>query len=425
MTKLITLTDADVRVLKGLVEQNRNRQRNTAGRTLETDQPSDLSQAYLAKAPSTGIAARVGLNVRKATCRVYQRVDLTLVDTGFDRVVYNASDTPITADALFSSWQDAWGTYWASDPASGDAGGEIGTGTPVSGVVIGNCDFATIRLWDNVIAISGTRQVLLTYSSGRWRSLNSVGSGTTDDNGYLQYPSGYGLVELWFANGFMHLSVAGLELLNCGDGCFRGGEMTGHVTPDTGIVDACAGVTFEVCVQCDPTSCTAFTGWAGPGWYCVNTGPGTGTHACIPLYLDYTDRCDLDILVCSGPYSTSAQAEILCLLGDIGSGTSCCGGLTPTNIVVNLPSIGTTVTLTFSGGTTGGWTSSTGTCTASGGTYNCATGALTITFGADNTGVGTMSVENCSPFNAVGTLNFTWSSELTCVEGAVAVTIGP
>lgn len=335
MTKLITLTDADVRVLKGLVEQQRVRQRNTAGRTFVDDQPSELTQAYMAKAPAAGIAARVGLNVSKATCRVYQRVDTGLVDTGFDRVVYNASDTAITGDALFGSWQDAWGTYWANDPASGDAGGEIGTSSalPPTGDVVGNCDFATIRKWDNIIAVSGTQQVLLVYDSGtqRWKSLDSVGTGTAGEDGYITYPGGSGLVEFWFSGGFVHLSVGGFELLNCGDGCFMGGEMTGHITPlSTGTDDPCGGATFQVCLSCDPASCRSFDGWAGPGWYCISPIDLAGTGSldqCEALYLDYTDRCDYSIYFCSGPYHTYAQAIAVCPPAGPTVAVPCCPGV--------------------------------------------------------------------------------------------------
>jgi hypothetical protein len=56
---------------------------------------------------------------------------------------------------------------------------------------------------------------------------------------------------LWYSAGAVHLSLDGLELLDCGNGCFSGGPLTGH---DSQVgVDPCDGPVFTVCVSCAPS----------------------------------------------------------------------------------------------------------------------------------------------------------------------------
>lgn len=261
MTKLITLTEADVRVLKGLVEQQRNYQRNTAGRTLEATQPTAASQMYVAMAPVGGIAGRVGFTVSGASCAIYQQVAGILISAGFSRTVYNLSTIRIGREAVVSVTQDNYGGWWAVDPAHG-----LDSTT---------CSIANIRITDTLLATDANQFVTLTYNStlGKWRS-----------SATFLYPNGMGIVEFWYADGRARLSVDSKELIGCGDGCFIGGPLTGHASNDTGVdvtETPCTGETFSVCIECTtpdeiPGTGTS-TGGGGSG--------GTIVTSCCPARL--------------------------------------------------------------------------------------------------------------------------------------------
>jgi hypothetical protein len=142
---------------------------------------------------------------------------------------------------------------------------------------------------------------------------------TSDPDEYV-YPLGSGVVEFWFAGGMVHLSVDGLELLDCGDGCFTGGPLTGHVSQEGEV--PCEADTFTLCVECH---CCPIPGWDGPGWYCVED---TGPADCIPVYIDAgVPSCDGEsYTICSGPYATREEAEEDCSGGGPGPLTECCSG---------------------------------------------------------------------------------------------------
>jgi hypothetical protein len=55
--------------------------------------------------------------------------------------------------------------------------------------------------------------------------------------------------------------------------------------------------------------CSPIVGWGGAGWYCVeNTGP----NDCVVVELLNDDRCDTNVVICSGPYATESAAEAVC-----------------------------------------------------------------------------------------------------------------
>lgn len=119
--KLITLSENDVKVLKELVTNDRERLRNTQGRTL-LDQEEQGRRSFIAKSPVGGIAARVGAVVSTADCSIYQRTSDGLVDTGFDKPVYNLLDSVIAGNTYFAVEQDPWGTWWALPTSAGGSG---------------------------------------------------------------------------------------------------------------------------------------------------------------------------------------------------------------------------------------------------------------------------------------------------------------
>lgn len=173
----------------------------------------------------------------------------------------------------------------------GDSGGDGGPS--------GYCGLAGLRHSDCLKVVGGNTTLYLTWVTNVWTS----GSAEYD------YGEGSGPVEFWYADGDIHLSVDGLELLNCGNGCFMGGALTGHA-PQLGSnssgFEPCNGSTFTLCVSC---VCCSIAGWGGPGWYCVED---TGPEDCVPVELLDADRCDDGLTICSGPYPTEELAEIVC-----------------------------------------------------------------------------------------------------------------
>lgn len=138
------------------------------------------------------------------------------------------------------------------------------------------------------------------------RSGDVYTSGATD----FDYPSGSGPVEFSLdASGRPVLTIDDLPLVpGCNgdtDATFSGGAWTGHAE-ETG--DDCAGTLFCVRVEC---SCCPISGWHGPGIYCVEYDPGP-PRICVPAELLDADKCDGDIVICSGPYATLEDAEAAC-----------------------------------------------------------------------------------------------------------------
>jgi hypothetical protein len=153
-----------------------------------------------------------------------------------------------------------------------------------------SCDLAKLSNIDCVLVSDGEEEIILAKAGGVWTSAD-----------LYEYPLGAGVFEFWFADGRFHLSLDGLELADCGNGCFRAGPLTGH-TPQRALPDlACSGDTFDVCVSC--RCCYP------EGWYCVDNGGGCPGE---PLYLMDADVCEQEPSICSGPYDSEAEALAAC-----------------------------------------------------------------------------------------------------------------
>lgn len=206
------------------------------------------------------------------------------------------------------------GNRYPCRPAHGNSAGEdvyitgTGGGDAVPGV--SGCDLAGLMATDCLYAAGPLGWTYLRYVS------DSSGTRWVSDSD-LYWTDGadeaHGEVIFTFADGLLHLSLAGGELLYCGDGCWRGGELTGHIANNGDLdLDACEGQAFSVCLSC---SCCPIAGWLGEGWYCADIGDG-----CEPLHLLEKDKCDPDITICSGPYpnETAAILGCSCAAGSMG-----------------------------------------------------------------------------------------------------------
>jgi hypothetical protein len=107
------------------------------------------------------------------------------------------------------------------------------------------CSLASTQTSDCLLATCGSSAVMMFNTGGaNWASTAPLVYGS-NASGPLS-----GIVTFWYTAGDIHLAISGVELFDCGDGCFTGGPLTGHL-PATG-AGACAGATFTVCVACQP-----------------------------------------------------------------------------------------------------------------------------------------------------------------------------
>lgn len=203
-------------------------------------------EVYIAITPPGGIPARSGLTFGSADCTIQQILSSGVVALNFTKPVRNASTTAISGNDYIPVARDKFGTWFAL----GNAGD---SNTPGGGSY---CNLATLRDTDCVIA-SGPgdiQRTLLRWSDaqGKWVSTVPVA-----------WAYGVGDLAFWFESGSYHMTLDGMELLNCGDGCFSGGAITGHGPHDppsscggtgtgTGPLDSteCTGDSFAICVAC-------------------------------------------------------------------------------------------------------------------------------------------------------------------------------
>jgi len=300
-------------------------------------EPGDAAEVMIALTPAGGVPAATepasGTGsaetdaAGRAVCDLY-RVSRTgagspgpynIDPVGFTAEVFNVSDEPVPGGRWVPVARLATGGWVAlSAGGAGDDPGPAGTGS-LPELLGGGCELAALRPGD-CVTVTGSNQpaVKLNYAAGHWRG------------GPFAWPGGSGDFDLFFDSGRMRLKLGGVDLLDCGGGCYSGGPLTGHgddlgsgtgvgaTGTGTGYVP-CAGVAFRVCVEC---SCCE-----PAGWYCVDLGTG-----CAPLYLDAEDACDPDLRtgICSGPYDTYALADAACPAPVVGTiSTGCC----PSNLL--------------------------------------------------------------------------------------------
>jgi hypothetical protein len=159
------------------------------------------------------------------------------------------------------------------------------------------CTLAGMQQSDCLLVVGPYGSVTLSYSGGVWTSTEEI-----------EYPYGAtvatGLLVFSFSAGSLHLTLGGMELLNCDDGCFTGGPLTGH-EPQIG--GPCAGETFTLCIVCVPCGGSGQTGGSGGSGSDCNmciTGSGGGTGG---NYI--TDTC------CGCPGGTLPQQWSLVVAG--------------------------------------------------------------------------------------------------------------
>lgn len=337
------------------------------GRIEHEEQPSP--EMHLFRVPSGGIAARTAGEVSGTSrdevsddvissvdCEVWRIIhgeddieERFIQPAGVTYRLHNPFSIRVPGEDFVLGWRDKYGDWWVDRTPEF----EVGTGT---GEVLapGHCDLLTVN-WDDCVLVTGTDAsvVLNPTGGGFWAS--------TEDLSYFGGTSS-GPVAVWVEGGRIHISVDGLELLDCENGKFSGGPITGHY-PETGVPTGtgtltrtpCAGETFYVTLSC---TCCSIPGWGGPGWYCVRDANtyGTGTpYACVVVELLEEDRCDDTIEICLGPYLTEEEATTNCYSTYPPSGTGTdvittvegCGGVYPAKFCVTVTGVG--------GDTPAGW----------------------------------------------------------------------
>jgi len=284
-----------------------------------------------------------------------------------------------------------------SDSGGGGGGGGTTRGPGwTAGLTPDNClKLTVVSASGRCDAIDTEQELLLRWNGSAWESTEE-----------FVYRSGSGVVLFWVANGMPHLSIGGTELVwdaagvlaeapgsgsgsgSVGEGGrnyvdFAGGNTLCDPEDASGSGDDCLTADcedniFVVRIRCVPCA----------GWYCVLTeGEDCDAEDAViePLYLEAADLCDPDIVVCSGPYETEADALAVC---------------GPPILVACCPqAISRRLTLTVSGAT--------GDCA-------CAAGSHTLAYQGGTGGAGDPAVwSNVAASSVCGSYYF----ELRCVEG--------
>lgn len=310
------LSESDYEKLQQLFERERRRQGNPRSRSPHSDEIDFLPpEVYVARVPTGGIAPTsagtgtgTGDDIEGVDCDIYRMVftgDHTgrLVSANFQRTVYNPFIARVPAGWALVA-RDKYGIWYCS---ASNAGDDDEPPVDLTGPGGGSCSLARIKTTDCILATGPLNAVTMT-GGGPWTSTGFK---------YLDVTDGT-IVATWnTTTGFLDVTVDGMILMNCGNGCYTGGPLTGHVRSGTDTTDVCEGEVFTVCLTC---TCCPTGIWDGPGWYCVNVltdGTGTGTTAgyCEALELNDSHKCDPDIIICSGRYNTQAEAEAACGLG--------------------------------------------------------------------------------------------------------------
>lgn len=441
------LNDEDITILEGLIAREKKRSHSPKSRDYAEEYLDAAPEVFIAKTPpegiyryndgdETGTGSGSAFIPGSAECTIYRLLTWTNPiefeeQEGRTETVYNLSTKDVPGDTYILIVKDKWGVWVASglvDQLTEDELDEPGTGTGTA-VTGGYCDLAILRQTDCVLVDTpGQGTFLLEYSEGSWSSLDEY-----------DYTVGQGPFEFWYEAGRLHLSLDGLELLDCGNGCFSGGPLTGHgaqVEGATGTgtgtgalpLNFCSGESFTVCVRC---SCCL-----DEGWYCVDLGSG-----CEAAYLTADEACSAvdDGTLCSGPYATEAEALVDCPAPEGPPiTTACCPGVdTPRKLYMHFSvgggtyacANGTTVGLTYNDGTskweyTGAWCAG-GTATFA---VYCDAGAWKHDLDINTGGFGTCSYTGqifdtfgCDALSDTVTMDFSYSE--TCFFGTLNITV--
>lgn len=313
MAEMYVLNERDVRILQDAVRLVNNRSRNEIMRPpVVSDTPyldtNSRPGTYVARTPSGGIPAIKYIatgtapptDVNGAECRVFQVDFINGTLRPIQELkpnVYNLSTQKIPGNAWIVVVQDNYGDWIACLVAASE---------PTTDAGAGECQLTKVGSYDCIqvntyTMFGGKVEYYLEYEgAGHWTSPLEY-----------SYTGGSGSFDFYFEDGRFRLKLDSLELVSCGDGCFSGGWITGHgpaITP-AGSATSCDEPAFTVCIEC---SCCAIDNYIGPGWYCVED---TGPDDCIPMELLDEDKCDDEIVICSGPYASEAAALLFCPTG--------------------------------------------------------------------------------------------------------------
>jgi hypothetical protein len=348
--KLYGLTEQDLAAFRQMVHDYRNKRHGVSRVGIGgqvTDSPAPAADHYIARTPAAGIPALLQLpgtspdEPGSAFCQVYTLQERSPTDhriypiDNLTKKVFNLSTRRIPGNAWVLIRKLKAG-HWIVTPKADEAitDDDTGTGTgtgdsPSDSPGGGNCNLAAV-LPDDCLLATGPENAVI---------LRPGGSGVWTSSEPLTYFGGTksGTVEFWLQGGSFHLSVGGLELTDCGNGCFTGGPTTGHFRAGSGTdstTPPCRGEVFTVCAKC---VCCPAEGFLEEGWYCVNVAGGVGTSdaVCEPLYLTPADACrDGDMpapFICAGPYASYAEAFAAC--GGTGTGSDDDGEPTGTAVI--------------------------------------------------------------------------------------------
>ena len=326
--KMYALSETDYQHFREMVQERQRTRTNGSqvGLGGQLDEGFQASDVYVARTPSGGIpgleqfAGTSPDEPGSASCQVYKLAQFQGVGahkllkiTGLIKTVFNLTTHDVAGDAWVPILKTKGGPWIViGDADEAVTSEDTGTGTeadPDNVTGGGECALSRLNSDDCLIATGPDGQEVL---------LRRTGAKTWTSTAEMRYPNGAGtgthmggtgtLSAVWNATtARMDLSLDGILLQNCGNGCYTGSWLTGHVA-DLDDTTSCNGLTFTICLACHCCPPAEFT---TEGWYCVSTG-GTSTAAgsCEPLYLTADDACD--VLICDGPYDTFLEAEAAC-----------------------------------------------------------------------------------------------------------------
>ncbi len=307
------LSESDRKALGELFSWWKNTNENTPKVNSHKIEHEEMQapEVYVAYSPSGGISGRVGLVPGSEICDVYQ-IDFTDGDpttptlvqlSPLSQRVYNLSPASISGADPILIIRDKLGRWIvASAPSSSGGAGEPGTGTATEDEPSGACNLAKLKTSDCIKIRTGLVDYYLEYDGSGWTSSKT-----------FAWSGGSGVFRAeWNSNtGLLDLKLGGTRLMNCGNGCYTGGPLTGHGDQTAGGI--CGGDVFTVCMECH---CCVDPLYTGDGYYCVNvSGTGTATADCEPLYVNDARACL--VTICSGRYATYEEAALNCTMPQV------------------------------------------------------------------------------------------------------------